>query len=110
MERIKRLVRVDKRPIGRTPRSNLATYTGLFDAVRKPFAATKGARAKRYVMVELLFLASVYAPCPTCHGARYSADTLKITYRGKTIPALRWRRAPFVGRGRLGHDSCDGVP
>jgi excinuclease ABC subunit A len=107
MEHVKRLVRVDQKPIGRTPRSNLATYTGLFDAVRKLFAATKAARAKRYdagrfsfnvakgrcpmcqgegfVMVELLFLPSVYAPCPTCHGARYNAETLKILYRGKSI-------------------------
>ena len=107
MEEIKRLVRVDQRPIGRTPRSNLATYTGLFDHVRKLFAATKQARARRYdagrfsfnvakgrcetclgegfVMVELLFLASVYAPCPTCHGARYNARTLEVQYRGKNI-------------------------
>ncbi|HWT06634.1 MAG TPA: excinuclease ABC subunit UvrA, partial [Xanthomonadales bacterium] len=107
MERVKRLVRVDQKPIGRTPRSNLATYTGLFDSVRKLFAGTKAARARRFdagrfsfnvakgrcatcegegfVMVELLFLPSVYAPCPTCHGARYNAETLKITYRGKTI-------------------------
>ncbi|WP_243375090.1 excinuclease ABC subunit UvrA [Microvirga solisilvae] len=107
MEGIKRLVRVDQKAIGRTPRSNLATYTGLFDHVRKLFAATKQARARRYdagrfsfnvakgrcphcegegfVMVELLFLPSVYAPCPTCHGARYNADTLKIKYRDKSI-------------------------
>ena len=107
MERVKRLVRVDQKPIGRTPRSNLATYTGLFDAVRKLFAATKAARAKKYdagrfsfnvakgrcatcagegfVMVELLFLPSVYAPCPACHGARYNDDTLTIHYRDKTI-------------------------
>jgi excinuclease ABC subunit A len=107
MEGIKRLVQVDQKPIGRTPRSNLATYTGLFDHVRKLFAATKAARARRYdagrfsfnvakgrcatcegegfVMVELLFLPSVYAPCPTCHGARYNAKTLEIKYRGKNI-------------------------
>ena len=107
MEHIKRLVRVDQKPIGRTPRSNLATYTGLFDHVRKLFAATKAAQARHYdagrfsfnvakgrcetcegegfVMVELLFLPSVYAPCPTCHGARYNAKTLEITYRGKNI-------------------------
>ena len=105
--RIKRLVQVDQKPIGRTPRSNLATYTGLFDDVRKLFAATKQARARHYdagrfsfnvakgrcetcegegfVMVELLFLPSVYAPCPTCHGARYNAKTLEIKYRDKTI-------------------------
>ncbi len=107
MERIKRMVRVDQKPIGRTPRSNLATYTGLFDSVRKLFAATKQARTKRFdagrfsfnvakgrcetcagegfVMVELLFLPSVYAPCPTCHGARYNAETLKVKYREKSI-------------------------
>ena len=107
MEQLNRLVRVDQKPIGRTPRSNLATYTGLFDHVRKIFAATKAARARRYdagrfsfnvakgrcetcegegsVFVELLFLPGVYAPCPTCHGARYNAKTLEIEYRGKSI-------------------------
>jgi len=107
MDRIRRLIQVDQKPIGRTPRSNLATYTGLFDAVRKLFAATRQARARRYdagrfsfnvakgrcetcqgegfVMVELLFLPSVYAPCPTCHGARYNAKTLEITYHEKNI-------------------------
>ena len=107
MENIKRLVRVDQKPIGRTPRSNLATYTGLFDQVRKLFAATPAAKKHRYdagrfsfnvakgrcehcagegfVMVELLFLPSVYAPCPTCEGARYNADTLKITYKDRNI-------------------------
>jgi excinuclease ABC subunit A len=107
MDEITRLVRVDQKPIGRTPRSNLATYTGLFDHVRRLFAATPAARARRYdagrfsfnvakgrcetcagegfVMVELLFLPSVYAPCPTCHGARYNAKTLEIEYRGKSI-------------------------
>jgi excinuclease ABC subunit A len=107
MEGIKRLVRVDQKPIGRTPRSNLATYTGLFDHVRRLFAATPTARARHYdagrfsfnvakgrcehcegegwVMVELLFLPSVYAPCPTCHGARYNAKTLEVRYRDKNI-------------------------
>jgi excinuclease ABC subunit A len=107
MESIKRLVQVDQKPIGRTPRSNLATYTGLFDGVRKLFASTKAARARHYdagrfsfnvakgrcptcegegfVFVELLFLPSVYAPCPTCHGTRYNAKTLEITYKGKNI-------------------------
>ena len=107
MEGVRRLVRVDQKPIGRTPRSNLATYTGLFDQVRKLFAATKDAKKRRYdagrfsfnvakgrcehcagegfVMVELLFLPSVYAPCPTCEGARYNAETLQVTYRGKNI-------------------------
>ncbi len=107
LEQIKRLVRVDQRPIGRTPRSNLATYTGLFDHVREIFAATPLARKRRYnsgrfsfnvakgrcetcqgegfVMVELHFLPSVYTPCPTCHGARYNAETLEVRYREKNI-------------------------
>jgi excinuclease ABC subunit A len=104
---VKRLVQVDQRPIGRTPRSNLATYTGLFDQVRKLFASTKIAKSRHYdagrfsfnvakgrcptcegegsVMVELLFLPSVYAPCSDCHGARYNQKTLDVTYQGKNI-------------------------
>jgi excinuclease ABC subunit A len=100
-------VQVDQKPIGRTPRSNLATYTGLFDAVRKLFASTPAARRRHYdagrfsfnvakgrcptcegegfVSVELMFMPSVYAPCPQCHGARYNAQTLEITWRDKTI-------------------------
>ncbi|HWA37395.1 MAG TPA: excinuclease ABC subunit UvrA [Burkholderiales bacterium] len=107
MERIRRLVPVDQKPIGRTPRSNLATYTGLFDPVRKLFASTKEARAHRFdagrfsfnvakgrcahcqgegfVMVELLFLPSVYTPCPVCRGTRYNEKTLEIRYRGRSI-------------------------
>ena len=106
-EAIARLVQVDQKPIGRTPRSNLATYTGLFDAVRKLFAATPAARKRRYdagrfsfnlpkgrcptcegegfVSVELLFMPSVYAPCPECHGARYNAQTLEVQWNGRTI-------------------------
>jgi excinuclease ABC subunit A len=107
MEHIRRLVRVDQKPIGRTPRSNLATYTGLFDHVRKLFAASKAARARRYdaghfsfnvakgrcptcegegfVFVEMLFLPSVYAPCPACHGARYAPKVLEIKVRDRSI-------------------------
>ncbi|MFJ3647807.1 ATP-binding cassette domain-containing protein [Streptomyces murinus] len=107
LEGVDRLVRVDQKPIGRTPRSNLATYTGLFDVVRKLFAATDEARARGYgvgrfsfnvaggrcetcqgegfVSVELLFLPSTYAPCPDCGGARYNPDTLQVTYRGRSI-------------------------
>lgn len=107
LDQVRRLVRVDQKPIGRTPRSNLATYTGLFDPVRKLFAATPAARRRRYdpgqfsfnvakgrcatcegegsVHVELLFMPSVYAPCPTCHGARYNAKTLEIELRGHSI-------------------------
>jgi excinuclease ABC subunit A len=107
MGELRRLVRVDQKPIGRTPRSNLATYTGLFDHVRKLFASTKVAKARRYdagrfsfnvakgrcencegegfVFVEMLFLPSVYTPCPVCKGARYNAKTLEVQYRGKSI-------------------------
>ncbi|WP_017623666.1 ATP-binding cassette domain-containing protein [Nocardiopsis chromatogenes] len=106
-EGVDRVVEVDQRPIGRTPRSNPATYTGMFDAVRKLFAATEQARERGYgagrfsfnvdggrcatcqgegfVSVELLFLPSSYAPCPECKGARYDPDTLRVTYRGRSI-------------------------
>ncbi|HSW19650.1 MAG TPA: excinuclease ABC subunit UvrA [Ramlibacter sp.] len=106
-QRLRRLVQVDQKPIGRTPRSNLATYTGLFDGVRKLFAATPAARRRRYdagrfsfnvakgrcetcegegvVSVEMLFMPSVYAPCPQCHGARYNAQTLEIAWQGRNI-------------------------
>jgi len=107
IEHIKRLVVVNQKPIGRTPRSNLATYTGLFDHVRKLFANTPEAKAKKYdsgrfsfnvakgrcancdgvgfVSVELLFMPSVYASCPACQGARYNDATLDIRWKGKTI-------------------------
>ncbi|RKH16150.1 excinuclease ABC subunit A [Corallococcus sp. CA047B] len=107
MHALKRLVTVDQKPIGRTPRSNLATYTGLFDHVRKLFAATPLAKSRKYsagrfsfntaggrcetcegegfVSVELLFLPSVYAPCPTCHGTRYDPKTLEVKYRERNI-------------------------
>lgn len=107
MDAIQRVVQVDQKPIGRTPRSNLATYTGLFDHVRKLFAATAAARRRRFdagrfsfnvakgrcetcegeglVSVELLFMPSVYAPCPTCHGARYNDATLKVQWNDRNI-------------------------
>ena len=107
VEVINRLVSVDQRPIGRTPRSTLATYTGLFDAVRREFAATPKARRRGwtagrfsfnvaegrcptcqgegFVSVELLFLPGTYATCPACHGARYSDETLEVRYRDRTI-------------------------
>ncbi|MDH0865825.1 excinuclease ABC subunit UvrA [Mitsuaria sp. GD03876] len=107
VETIRRLVQVDQKPIGRTPRSNLATYTGLFDHVRKLFAATPAARARKFdagrfsfnvakgrcetcegegfVSVELLFMPSVFAPCPACHGARYNEATLKVRHRERSI-------------------------
>lgn len=107
IEHIRRLVVVDEQPIGPTPRSNMATYTGLFDHVRKLFAATRLARARKYdagrfsfnvakgrcetcagegfVCVELLFLPSVYSSCPTCHDARINAKTLEVLYLEKSI-------------------------
>ena len=107
LEALARLVTVDQKPIGRTPRSNLATYTGMFDAVRKVFAATDGARERGwgpgrfsfnvaggrcetcqgegFVAVELLFLPGTYGPCPTCGGARYNPETLAVTYREHSI-------------------------
>ena len=102
-----RLVRVDQKPIGRSPRSNLATYTGLFDGVRRLFARTptaldrgygvgrfsfnvKEGRCERcegegFVSVELLFLPGSYGPCPVCRGARYNPETLQVRYRGLSI-------------------------
>lgn len=107
LEQIDRLVKVDQKPIGRTPRSNLATYTGLFDAVRKEFAATDEAKARGFsagrfsfnvaggrcetcqgegfVAVELLFLPGSYGPCPECNGSRYNPETLEVSYRGKNV-------------------------
>ncbi|WP_218933348.1 excinuclease ABC subunit UvrA [Rubripirellula lacrimiformis] len=107
MDHVRRLITVDQKPIGRTPRSNLATYTGLFDHVRKLFALTRKAKSRRYdagrfsfnvakgrcpncegagfVSVELLFLPSVYTPCPVCRGQRYNDATLEVTYRDKNI-------------------------
>ncbi|MFF2629965.1 ATP-binding cassette domain-containing protein [Kitasatospora griseola] len=102
-----RVVTVDQTPLGRTPRSNLATYTGLLDVVRKLFAATDEARRRGYdagrfsfnvasgrcptcegagaIEVELLFLPTAWNPCPDCHGSRYNPQTLEIAYRGATI-------------------------
>ena len=107
LEAVTRLVLVDQRPIGRTPRSNLATYTGLFDAVRTAYARTPEAKARRwgasrfsfnvaagrcptckgegFVSVEMLFLPGSYSRCPTCHGSRYAAETLEVTRNGLSI-------------------------
>jgi hypothetical protein len=126
VDAIQRVVQVDQKPIGRTPRSNLATYTGLFDHVRKLFAATPAARRRRFdagrfsfnvakgrcetcegegfVSVELLFMPSVYAPCPTCHGARYNEATLKVLWNDRNIAevlqmTVDQAQAFFAGRG-----------
>ncbi|MDO4918005.1 excinuclease ABC subunit UvrA [Kocuria sp.] len=106
-EGVRRVVVIDQKPIGRTPRSNVATYTGLFDHVRRLYAATDEARRRGYgagrfsfnvvegrcptcegegsVMVELLFLPSVYAPCPDCHGTRYKDSTLEVLWHGRSV-------------------------
>jgi len=106
-ERLRRVVQVSQTPIGRTSRSNVATYTGLFDRVRALFAATPEAKRRRYsasrfsfnlpsgrcpvckgegsMEVELLFLPTVQAPCATCGGTRYSPETLEVTVDGKSI-------------------------
>lgn len=105
--KVKRLIVVDQKPIGRTPRSNLATYTGLFDHIRTLFAGTPLSKKRKYdpgrfsfnvstgrcgnckgegfIMVELMFLPSVYSRCPICHGSRYNEQTLDVTYRDKNI-------------------------
>jgi len=107
MGHLDKVVDVDQAPIGRTPRSNPATYTGVFDHVRKLFAQTSEAKVRGYqpgrfsfnvrggrceacagdgtIKIEMHFLPDVYVPCEICQGARYNRDTLEITFRGKTI-------------------------
>ncbi|MBP2703467.1 excinuclease ABC subunit UvrA [Microbispora sp. RL4-1S] len=104
---VDKVVHVDQSPIGRTPRSNPATYTGVFDHVRKLFAATTEAKVRGYlpgrfsfnvkggrceacsgdgtIKIEMNFLPDVYVPCEVCHGARYNRETLEVHYKGKTI-------------------------
>ncbi|ANZ38738.1 excinuclease ABC subunit A [Lentzea guizhouensis] len=107
LNEVDKLVRVDQSPIGRTPRSNPATYTGVFDHVRKLFAATTEAKVRGYqpgrfsfnvkggrceacagdgtIKIEMNFLPDVYVPCEVCKGARYNRETLEVHYKGKTI-------------------------
>jgi len=107
MQHLDKVVHVDQGPIGRTPRSNPATYTGVFDHVRKLFAQTTEAKIRGYqpgrfsfnvkggrceacsgdgtIKIEMQFLPDVYVPCEVCHGARYNTDTLQVHYKGKTI-------------------------
>ncbi|MFL0182007.1 excinuclease ABC subunit UvrA [Mycobacterium sp. SMC-15] len=107
LDHLDKLVRVDQSPIGRTPRSNPATYTGVFDKIRTLFAATTEAKVRGYqpgrfsfnvkggrceactgdgtIKIEMNFLPDVYVPCEVCHGARYNRETLEVHYKGKTI-------------------------
>jgi excinuclease ABC subunit A len=107
MQHLDKVVHVDQGPIGRTPRSNPATYTGVFDHVRRLFAQTTEAKVRGYqpgrfsfnvkggrceacagdgtIKIEMQFLPDVYVPCEVCHGARYNTDTLGVRYKGKTI-------------------------
>ncbi|HEY1820810.1 MAG TPA: excinuclease ABC subunit UvrA [Trebonia sp.] len=107
MSNLDKVVHVDQGPIGRTPRSNPATYTGVFDHIRKLFAATTEAKVRGYqpgrfsfnvkggrceacsgdgtIKIEMQFLPDVYVPCEVCHGARYNTDTLQVHYKGKSI-------------------------
>jgi excinuclease ABC subunit A len=107
IQHLDKVVHVDQGPIGRTPRSNPATYTGVFDHVRKLFAQTTEAKIRGYqpgrfsfnvkggrceacsgdgtIKIEMQFLPDVYVPCEVCHGARYNTDTLQVHYKGKTI-------------------------
>ena len=107
LDHVDKLVRVDQSPIGRTPRSNPATYTGVFDKIRTLFAATTEAKVRGYqpgrfsfnvkggrceacsgdgtIKIEMNFLPDVYVPCEVCQGARYNRETLEVHYKGKTI-------------------------
>ena len=107
VQHLDKVVHVDQGPIGRTPRSNPATYTGVFDHIRKLFAATTEAKVRGYqqgrfsfnvkggrceacsgdgtIKIEMQFLPDVYVPCEVCHGARYNEDTLQVHYKGKSI-------------------------
>ncbi len=107
LEHLDKVVHVDQSPIGRTPRSNPATYTGVFDVIRKLFAETPEAKVRGYqqgrfsfnvkggrceacagdgtIKIEMNFLPDVYVPCEVCHGKRYNRETLEVHYKGKTI-------------------------
>ena len=107
IENIDRVIDINQSPIGRTPRSNPATYTGVFDQIRDLYASTADAKARGYskgrfsfnvkggrcekcqgdgvICIEMHFLPNVYIPCEECHGTRYNSETLEVKYRGKSI-------------------------
>ena len=107
LELLEKVIEIDQSPIGRTPRSNPATYTGVFDDVRDVFAMTNEAKVRGYkkgrfsfnvkggrceacrgdgiIKIEMHFLPDVYVPCEVCHGKRYNRETLEVTYKGKKI-------------------------
>ena len=108
MEALNKVIIIDQTPIGRTPRSNPATYTGVFDMIRTLFSTTNAAKARGYgpgrfsfnvkggrceacggdgiLKIEMHFLPDVYVPCEVCEGKRYNRETLQVTYKGKSMP------------------------
>ena len=131
VDHVDKVIHVDQSPIGRTPRSNPATYTGVFDHVRKLFAATPEAKMRGYlqgrfsfnvkggrceacagdgtIKIEMNFLPDVYVPCEVCHGARYNRETLEVHYKGKTIAEVL-RHADRGGGRVLRGDPGDRAP
>ena len=107
VEQLDKIISIDQSPIGRTPRSNPATYTGLFDLIRQVFSQTNDAKARGYkdgrfsfnvrggrcencsgdgmIKIEMHFMADIYVPCEVCHGRRYNRETLEVRFRGKNI-------------------------
>ena len=128
VEHVTRAVHIDQAPIGRTPRSNPATYTGAFDQIRKVFAATPEARARKYqpgrfsfnvaggrcetcagdgtIHIPMQFLADVEIPCDTCHGARYNEQTLQIRYKDRNIADVL---AMSIGESLQFFSGVDGI-
>lgn len=124
-DRLRRMVRITQKPIGRSPRSNLATYVGMFDLVRKLFAETQDAKAKDFdagrfsfnlpagrcpvceglgtTSIEMMFMPSVTAPCAACHGARYNKDTLAVKWNDRNIAEILALNVEEAGEVFGGH-------